>query len=164
MSLILIISDTHYLRKNELDKFIHSFKNIEAVIHCGDIYLGYQPGDIQRLYLCKGNNDFADIPKICHFTIDDVKFTITHGHMNNYAYNPLQLKNLLDEYPSDVICFGHTHIPYYYQDDDVTIINPGSLSLGRTYPRKNTYVLYDTKTKECSFYDFKTNKKVDLQK
>ena len=84
--------------------------------------------------------------------------------MNNYAYNPLQLKNLLDEYPSDVICFGHTHIPYYYQDDDVTIINPGSLSLGRTYPRKNTYVLYDTKTKECSFYDFKTNKKVDLQK
>lgn len=162
MSQILIISDTHFLRKNELDKFISSFSNIEAVIHCGDIYLGYQPGDIQRLFICKGNNDFADVPRIAHFTIDHVTFTITHGHTNNYAYHPNLLKNLLDEYPADVICFGHTHVPYFYQDDDIMIINPGSLSLGRSYPRRNTYVLFDTKTMKAHFFDVKTREEIEV--
>lgn len=162
MSQVLIISDTHFLRKNELDRFISSFPQISAIIHCGDIYLGYKPGDISRLYLCKGNNDFVDVPRICHFTIDNITFTVTHGHMQNYAYNPLKFKNLLDEYPADVICFGHTHIPYFYQDDDIIIINPGSLSLSRTYPRVNTYVLFDTSTRKVSFYDAKTHQKIEI--
>lgn len=164
MSQILIISDTHFLRKKELDKFITSFSNIDAVIHCGDIYLGYQPGDIQRLYICKGNNDFANIPKVAHFTIDNVTFTITHGHTNNFAYNPLLLKTLLTEYPADVICFGHTHVPYYYQDEEIIILNPGSLTLGRSYPKKNTYVLFDTQTKQAHFYDVKTNEEIEIKK
>lgn len=163
MGQILIISDTHFLRKNELDKFIASLPPVDGIIHCGDIYLGYKPGDIQHLYICKGNNDFADIPYICHFTIDGITFTTTHGHKNNYAYNPTTLKQLLNEYPADVICFGHTHIPYLYQDDDITIINPGSLSLGRSYPKKNTYVLFDTQTRQAHFYDIKTREEIIIE-
>lgn len=163
MSQILIISDTHFLRKNELDTFISSFSNVETIIHCGDIYIGYQPGDIQRLILCKGNNDFANVPLIAHLTIDGVTFTITHGHTNNYAYHPHLLKNLLDKYPADVICFGHTHVPYFYQDDQLIIMNPGSLSLGRSYPRRNTYALFDTQTKEVHFYDVKTRKEIVVE-
>lgn len=162
MSQILLISDTHFLRKNELQKFISKFQNIEAIIHCGDIYLGYKSGDISRLYLCRGNNDFGDIPSIAHFTIDDLTFTITHGHTHSFAYDPPSLKMLLKEYPADIICFGHTHIPYFYQDDEVIIINPGSLTLGRSYPRKNTYVLIDTQIRDIHYYDAKTNEEINV--
>lgn len=70
MGQILIISDSHYMPKNKLLKFINQFDSLKAVIHCGDIYIGYQPGDLSincPLYMCKGNNDFADIPRILHF-------------------------------------------------------------------------------------------------
>lgn len=162
MSQILIISDTHFLRKPELERFISSFDHITDIIHCGDIYIGFQPRDITGLYLCKGNNDFANLPRIGHFKIDGVTFTITHGYLNNYAYNPKSLKNLLNEYPADVICFGHTHVPYFYQDEDVMIINPGSLALSRTYPKHNTYVVFDTETKKATFYDAQTREEIKL--
>ncbi|WP_050635819.1 metallophosphoesterase family protein [Candidatus Stoquefichus sp. SB1] len=166
MGQILIISDSHYMPKNKLLKFINQFDSLKAVIHCGDIYIGYQPGDLSincPLYMCKGNNDFADIPRILHFEIDGKRFVITHGNMYQYAYNPLALKELLEDYPADIICFGHTHIPFLYKENDLMIINPGSLSLGRSYPRHNTYALYDTLTDEVHFFDIQDNQEVFIQ-
>lgn len=163
MSQILIISDSHYLRKNELIEFFKQFPQCVAIIHCGDIYLGYEPGELENFYICKGNNDYADIPRILNFTIDHVRFTITHGNMSHYAYQPELLCELLKDYPADVICFGHTHVPYFKQMKDCLIVNPGSLSLGRTYPRKNTYVLFDTQTKSVHFYDTKTNEEITIK-
>lgn len=162
MSKILIISDSHFLRKTELLKFTNQFQDIQAIIHCGDIYLGYEPNDIERLYICKGNNDFADIPYIRHFTIDGITFTITHGNTNHFAFYPESLKILLEDFPADVICFGHSHIPYFYQDQDVMIINPGSLTLGRSYPRINTYAIFDTHDKTVQFYNAKNNESIDI--
>lgn len=164
MSQILLISDTHFLKKQELLHFINQFDNISNIIHCGDIYLGYKPGDIPHMYICKGNNDFADIPSIAHFTIDGVSFVITHGHKHYFSYKPLTLKNLLYDYPADIICFGHTHVPYYYEDKDVKIVNPGSLTLSRTYPKLNTYAIIDTTTRQITFYDMKTHQEIHIEK
>ena len=162
MSQVLIISDSHFLRKNELEQFISRFPHIIATIHCGDIYIGYQENDLQNFYICKGNNDFGNLNKINHFMIDGVTFTITHGHLNNFAYNPLSLTELLEQYPADVICFGHTHIPYLHKENNLTILNPGSLTLGRTFPRLNTYVLFETQTKEIHFYNAKTFEEIKI--
>ncbi len=164
MSQVLIISDSHFLRKEQLKQFIHSIQDVDAIIHCGDIYIGYQENDFDNLFICKGNNDFADIPKILNFTIDNVRFTITHGHINSYAYNPITLTELQENYPSDIICFGHTHVPYIHHEENLTILNPGSLTLARTYPRINTYVLYDTMTKIATFYNVKTHEEVQVNK
>lgn len=157
---VLIISDTHYLRKNELNKFFKQFSNIHDIIHCGDIYLGFQPNDFLDMHICKGNNDFADIPRFSYFTIDNIRFLITHGHINDYAYKPQKMKELLKDYPADIICFGHTHVPYYYKDHEIMMINPGSLSLGRSYPRKNTYAIFDTTSLEVHFYDVKNHQEM----
>lgn len=162
MSQILIISDTHYLRKNDLNKFFKQFPHIHHIIHCGDIYMTYEVHDFPQMIICKGNNDFVDIPRICHFTIDNIRFTITHGNLRNYAYNPLLLKELLEDYPADVICFGHSHIPYLHIEEDLMIINPGSLSLSRSYPRINTYAIFDTTTKQVQFYNVKNNEIIDI--
>lgn len=162
MSQILLISDTHFLSRQDLHAFIHQFPHIHSIIHCGDIYPGYRPGDISGLYLCKGNNDLTEAPLIAHFTIDQITFTLTHGHINNYAYNPCTLKQLLSQYPADIICFGHTHIPYIHQDEDVTIVNPGSLTLGRSYPRRNTYAIIETQDQTITFYDAQTHEVIKI--
>lgn len=163
MSQILIISDSHYLRKNELEAFFSHFTDCQAIIHCGDIYVGFEQNDFPNLYICKGNNDFANLPRILNITIDNIRFTMTHGNINHYAYSPESLVELLDEYPADVICFGHTHVPYLHKENNYMIINPGSLSLGRMYPRKNTYALFDTQTKDVRFYDAKTNEEITIK-
>ena len=163
MSQILIISDSHYLRKNELHQFFKQFPHCSTIIHCGDIYPGYQPDEFDNFYICKGNNDYVNLPRILSFTIDHVRFTITHVHIKNYAYQPDSLLELLNDYPADVICFGHTHIPYFQKTKDCIIINPGSLALGRSYPRQNTYALFDTETKDIHFYDMKTKDEIILE-
>lgn len=163
MSQILIISDTHFLRKNEIQAFLKQFNNIVATIHCGDIYVNYEADDFQNFYICRGNNDFADIPKIQNFTVDNLRFTTIHGNQNYYAYEPLELKELLEEYPADIICFGHSHVPYLHKEKGLIIINPGSLALARTYPRVNTYAILETQTQEIHFYNAKTNEEVIIK-
>ena len=64
MSQILIISDSHYLRKNELHQFFKQFPHCSTIIHCGDIYPGYQPDEFDNFYICKGNNDYVNLPRI----------------------------------------------------------------------------------------------------
>ena len=161
MSKILIISDTHYLRRPDLREFIESFDTV-TTIHCGDIYPGYKSGDITNIYLCKGNNDYGNIAEMCRFTVDHIKFLTLHGH-KGYAYNPHTLLNFLNEDDYDVICFGHTHVPYYYNDGKTIIINPGSLTLGRVFPRINSYVLFDTETKEVEFYNVKDHSRIEVK-
>ena len=51
MSQILIISDSHYLRKNELHQFFKQFPHCSTIIHCGDIYPGYQPDEFDNFYI-----------------------------------------------------------------------------------------------------------------
>lgn len=166
MRQILIISDSHFMPKNVLEHFIQQFDSLTAVIHCGDIYIGYEPGELDigcPLYICKGNNDFADLPRILNFEIAGIRFVITHGNMYQFAYNPISLKTLLDDAPADIICFGHTHVPYVYHEEGLTILNPGSLALGRSYPRHNTYVLFDIDTQTFQFYDIKTQEQIFVE-
>ncbi|MGI5999893.1 MAG: metallophosphoesterase family protein, partial [Candidatus Merdisoma sp.] len=43
----------------------------------------------------------------------------------------------------NLVMFGHTHRPYLEQDQDITILNPGSLSYPRQEGRKPSYILMD---------------------
>ena len=163
MGRVLIISDTHFLRLNEITSFINQFNDLDAILHCGDIYPGFNTKDLKHVYICKGNNDYAPLPRIAYFMVNETQFMMTHGHLNNFAYNPQSLIDLTKDFPADVICFGHTHKPYFYQDDHLTIINPGSLVLSRTYPKVNTYVIYDTDSRKVVFYDAKTHEEYQVK-
>lgn len=159
MSQILIISDTHFLREHDLEEFFNTVKGYDAIIHCGDIFLGFDPKTFHApkpLYICRGNNDFANLEQTLQFEIDGTLFYITHGHINHLSYEPLEFLKLRKDYPANVFCFGHTHIPYFNEVDDVTLINPGSLALPRNYPRHRTYAIYDTVTRQTHFYDYPT--------
>ena len=46
----------------------------------------------------------------------------THGHV----YGPDRLPPLQ---PGDVLLYGHTHVPAWYDDGEIVCVNPGSVSL-----------------------------------
>ena len=57
---------------------------------------------------------------------DNKRVFITHGHIYNE-------KNRLNMAEGDVLIYGHTHIPVAKKENDIYIINPGSIS----YPKEN---------------------------
>lgn len=57
---------------------------------------------------------------------DNKRVFITHGHIYNE-------KNRLNMAEGDVLIYGHTHIPVAKKENDIYVINPGSIS----YPKEN---------------------------
>ena len=43
----------------------------------------------------------------------------------------------------DIVMFGHTHRPVIQVEDEITLINPGSISYPRQQDGKNTYIILE---------------------
>ncbi|HIX76590.1 MAG TPA: metallophosphoesterase [Candidatus Fusicatenibacter merdavium] len=143
---ILVVSDTHGHTKN-LEKVLKKVGEIDVLIHCGDLEGGEDY--IRALvdvpcYMVAGNNDwFSDLQREIEITVDDYRIWITHG--NNYGAS-LGPAHLLEEASSrnvDVVMYGHTHKPLIEYKDNITIVNPGSLSYPRQNGRKPSFVIME---------------------
>ncbi len=66
---------------------------------------------------------------------------ITHGHHYHVSTGPEILKQEALSIGADVVMFGHTHRPYFEQDEDITVLNPGKCVLSET--GRQTRKLYD---------------------
>ena len=133
---ILVVSDTHGHTKN-LERVLEKVGDIDLFIHCGDLEGGEDY--IRALvdvpcYMVAGNNDwFSDLQREMEISVDDYRIWITHG--NNYGAS-MGPERLLEEAAArnvDVVMYGHTHRPLIEYQDNIVIVNPGSLS----YPRQN---------------------------
>lgn len=153
---VMILSDSHSMPRSDLLTLLKT-QNVDYYIHCGDIYLTYDSLPLNNFYNCRGNNDNRNIKEELFITIDNLKFWIVHGHRYNVEFNTEGLAYNAKQQNIDVVCFGHTHRPYLQTEDNITYINPGSV----TYPRGDyhnpTYCIFDTTTKEVTYYDVKTN-------
>lgn len=144
MQRIMIVSDTHRRHAN-LAEAIYNEGKLDMLIHLGDI-----EGEeviIEELAGCEtvmvpGNNDFfSPMPRERELIIAGRKVMLTHG--NNY-YVSLDLQTLREECISrniDIVMFGHTHRPLIQVEDDITFINPGSISYPRQSDKKCTYIM-----------------------
>ncbi len=153
---ILIISDSHILSKNKIIELINRI-NADAIIHCGDIYHSYDVPLANHFYNVKGNNDFGDIPSERTITLDSLSFYICHGHRHYVESGTSYLEEFATKKRIDVVCFGHTHIPFYKNINNTIYINPGSLSYPRGKVRYPTYFLFDTTTSLGDFYNYETD-------
>lgn len=143
---ILIVSDTHGHTKN-LEKVLEKVGEIDLFIHCGD--LEGNEDYIRALvevpcYMVAGNNDwFSDLTREHEITVDDYRVWITHG--NSYGVS-MGTERLLEEASArnvDVVMYGHTHKPLIEYRDNITILNPGSLSYPRQNGRKPSYLIME---------------------
>ncbi len=157
---ILILSDSHMISRSDLYTFFNYIK-ADHIIHCGDIYPGYQELSLPNFSLVKGNNDFSNLPSNLILTIDSLRFFICHGHQHHVNSDLTLLEDLANKNIIDILCFGHTHIPYTNIHQNTIFINPGSLMLPRGRTNIPTYCIFDTVDKKVEYYNFKTFEKVD---
>lgn len=135
---IAVISDTH-----RMTKFIHLAENLikdaDVLIHLGD---NVEDVDILKqnfngeIYAVSGNCDYsAKYPKEGIVEFNGVKIFYTHGDLygvkstiNNIYYRGRELG-------VDIVLFGHTHEHGIERTNDITLMNPGSISLPRVKGR-----------------------------
>ena len=144
MQRIMIVSDTHR-RITNLAEALYREGNIDKLIHLGD----FEGEDevIRGMAGCEvmfvpGNNDFfSPYDKEIETQIGKYKVLLTHGH---YYYVSLDLQTIREEGISrgfDIVMFGHTHRPVVEVLDEVTIVNPGSLSYPRQEGKRPSYII-----------------------
>lgn len=143
---ILIVSDTH--RRNEnFCRVIEKEGRVDMVVHLGDAegseYYLQKVADCP-MEVVAGNNDFfSELPKEKELDIGGYRVLLTHGH---YYYVSVGMERIKEEGISrgvDLVMFGHTHRPLIDREDEITVLNPGSLSFPRQAGRQPSYIMME---------------------
>ncbi len=136
---ILIVSDTHRNIKT-LEEVIKKVEPIDMLIHLGDVE-GKE--DLIRsmvscpVHIVAGNNDFfCDLPKEESIQIGRYRVLLTHGHYYYVFTGTAILKQEAIARGYDIAMFGHTHRPILERENQITVLNPGSIS----YPRQENHL------------------------
>ena len=122
------------------------------LIHLGDSESGEEY--IKTLVECPvvmvaGNNDFfSDLKKEEEFLVKKHRVFATHGHYYQVSLSPERIRREAMGRGADIVMYGHTHKPFIQKKDDLTMINPGSLSFPRQDGRKGSFVVMEIDSNE----------------
>ena len=153
---ILVVSDSHG-RHDLLRKAIGQEAPIDMLIHAGDVegnldkILG--PKREYEIHAVAGNMDWGDsMPPSDQFEIGGHKVFLTHGHGYGVSYTLANLRQAAEERGADVAIYGHTHMPAMDEQNDILLLNPGSVAKPRQAGLKKTYavIMLDEKTGRIS--------------
>lgn len=143
---ILIVSDTHG-REWILEKVLKEIEPVDHLIHLGDVIDGEDyiraiagvPVD-----MVAGNNDFfSNLPSELILQLGKHRVLLTHGHAY-YVYRGVnELRKAAVRKQVDIVMYGHTHCPNLIQEEGLTILNPGSISLPRQENGKPSYMVME---------------------
>ena len=143
---ILIVSDTHGKHYN-LETVLEQEKPLDMLIHLGDVdNSGHY---IEAMAECPvemvaGNNDyFSNLPGEREFYIGKYKVMLTHGHYYYVNGGTAHIKREAVARKIDIAMFGHTHRPYFGQDELGIVLNPGSISYPRQDGKRPSYIIMD---------------------
>lgn len=146
MQKIMIVSDTHR-RHDNLLKALNAESPIDLLIHLGDVE--GEEDYIQAIAGCEvviisGNNDFfSTLDREKEIIIGGYRVLLTHGHYYCVSVGLDVIKKEAMGRNIDIVMFGHTHIPLIKTDEEIIIINPGSISYPRQEDHKATYIIMD---------------------
>lgn len=149
---ILVVSDTHGDQKNFL-KVIQIEKGIDMVFHCGDVCGGEYTIIASAgcpVEMVAGNNDyFSPLEQELEFEIEGKNIMLTHGHQYYVSTDTQLIKKEAIARNVDLLCYGHTHYPSVFTEDDIVVVNPGSLTYPRQNGRRPTYAIVQIDEKGC---------------
>lgn len=143
---ILIVSDTHG-RHDNLEVILEREKPLDLLIHLGDAEGAEDYIEVIAecpVEVVAGNNDFyTKLPGELIIQIGDYKTLITHGHYYYVNGGTSHIRKAALERGIDIAMFGHTHKPFFEEDEDVIILNPGSISYPRQEGKNPSYMIMD---------------------
>jgi uncharacterized protein len=139
---LLLIADTHIpKRARDLPAQVwDEVAKADVVLHAGDWVepdlLDKLEGRAARLIACWGNNDGsalrARLPERADATLAGVRFTVVH-ETGAAAGREARMSRLYPD--SDVLVFGHSHIPWdTTTSTGLRLLNPGSPTDRRRQP------------------------------
>lgn len=144
---ILLVSDTHRMNGNFYE-VLEKEAPIDMVIHCGDAegseYELAAVAGCDFECVCGNNDFFTVLPKERVLDIAGNKIFVTHGHCYNVSAGYDRLADEALSRGCNMAFFGHTHIPFMEEVNDVFLVNPGSLTYPRQHGRIPTYVIAET--------------------
>lgn len=132
---IIVISDSHG-RTGAIDKILSAQPDAKTVFFLGDNTRDIE--DFEYLYpdkrfcVVSGNCDYNSfMPTTGVDTVEGVKIFYTHGHTLNVKYTTDYLLKAAKQNDCKIALFGHTHISKILYEDEVYLVNPGSVSRSR---------------------------------
>ncbi|WP_099469970.1 YfcE family phosphodiesterase [Konateibacter massiliensis] len=147
---VLIVSDTHRQNKN-LFEVMKKVGPIDLLIHLGDSEGSELEIELEAdcpVEMVAGNNDFfCDLEKEKAIQIGKYRVLLTHGHFYYVSVGTENIKTEARARQYDIVMFGHTHRPLLEIEDDIIVLNPGSLSYPRQERRVPTYAIMELDSK-----------------
>lgn len=159
---ILIMSDSHGRNENvelAIAQVREEIGEFQMLIHLGDV------GDARELeslagvpcYIVRGNTDYD--AKLLNANVIEAgghRIFATHGHLYQVDMRLDLLRFAALENDCDIAMYGHTHVPYLEEDpDDVTILNPGSISKPRQADHRYTYMVMEIDDEDELTYELR---------
>ena len=159
---ILIMSDSHGRNENvelAIAQVREEIGEFQMLIHLGDV------GDARELeslagvpcYIVRGNTDYD--AKLLNANVIEAgghRIFATHGHLYQVDMRLDLLRFAALENDCDIAMYGHTHVPYLEEDpDDITILNPGSISKPRQADRRYTYMVMEIDDEDEVTYELR---------
>ncbi|MGJ0120488.1 metallophosphoesterase family protein [Williamsia sp. MIQD14] len=141
---LLLVADTHLPRRATRlpTEVLDAIDRADVVFHAGDwvdeATLDLFEARAARLVACWGNNDGpglrARIPERADVTLGGLRFTVVH----ETGAATGREKRMAAAYPdTDVLVFGHSHIPWdTHADNGLRLLNPGSPTDRRRQPHR----------------------------
>lgn len=163
---VLIVSDSHGLKKELVMIKDRHRDEVEAMIHCGDSELAADSPEMKDFIAVQGNMDYIapDMPTEAIELIGDTCFYVTHGHLNNVKMSLVSLTYKGEETGAKITCYGHTHAAHSFEQNGRVYINPGSIRLPRERFEK-TYCIceVDGDRVDLRYYDLEGQEVEDLR-
>ena len=159
---ILIMSDSHGRNENvelAIAQVREEIGEFQMLIHLGDV------GDARELeslagvpcYIVRGNTDYD--AKLLNANVIEAgghRIFATHGHLYQVDMRLDLLRIAAFENNCDIAMYGHTHVPYLEEDpDDITILNPGSISKPRQADHRYTYMVMEIDDEDEVTYELR---------
>ena len=143
---VLIISDSHG-RDYNIKRALQETGPIDLLIHLGDLE-GNEEFLLQSVTcpveMVSGNCDyFSKIEREKSIFIGPYTVMLTHGHRYRVNYELDTIREWGRDNYADIVMFGHTHIPCIDKEDDIVLINPGSISQPRQQGNHPSYIVME---------------------
>lgn len=129
--LIGVISDTHIptRTKNIPNKVFEVFKDVELILHAGDIESKSVIESLEKIapvIAVNGNCDYnLGLKNHEIITVGNTRIGLAHGIVNPRG-DTQQLYYIARELDVDVLVTGHSHQPMIEKVDNILLLNPGS--------------------------------------
>lgn len=155
---LIVVSDSHG-NSHILHELVSRYTGkVDGFVHCGDSELNSSHTIWNIMDTVSGNCDFDwNLPDYYVNKKSEFPYLIVHGHQHGVRYSLEQLKTEAKQQGVNFVFYGHTHLLRFDKENDLFIINPGSIQQPRGELREKTYCLLEATEDEVSIRVFNEN-------